>query len=59
VQLELPLRQVTQQKEMYPRVRAGEKRRIDEENPRSLIRGRLHEIQRALFEALGKRLGRE
>ena len=47
--LELLLWQVAQQQEMYPCVCAGEERRVDEENPRSLIRGRLHEIQRALL----------
>jgi hypothetical protein len=59
VQLELLLRQVAQQQEMYPCVCAGEERRVNEENPRSLIRGGRHEIQRALLEALGKGLGGE
>ena len=40
VQLELVLRQVAQKQEMDPCVCAGEERRVDEENPRSLIRGR-------------------
>jgi hypothetical protein len=44
---------------MDPCVRAGEERRVNEENPRSLIGGRLHANQRALLEALGKRLGGE
>lgn len=47
-------REVAQKKEMNPRVRAGEKRRVDEEDPRSLIRGAVHEIWRVLLETLGK-----
>ena len=47
--LELALRQVTQKQEMDPCVCAGDERRVDEYNPRSLVGGRA-----PLIETLGK-----
>jgi hypothetical protein len=47
VQFELCPRQVAQNEEMYPCVCTGKKRRVDEENPRSFMPGRRHEIHRA------------